>query len=152
MIDAGLPAAPINRIVYDGTRAVVAGGAQFGAQTFGLFASDDDGMSWTPLHDGTWPSLYTFGLDIDPNDPSVLLVATATAGIFRSDDGGGDWTFGVAGTAGISFNAVRFAPGSSTVAFAGASSQGVFRSGDGGDSFVPVSRNLPPIHSVRFAR
>jgi hypothetical protein len=142
---AGLPAVPINRIVYDGTRAVVAGGAQFGSQTFGLFASDDDGMSWTPLHDGTWPSLYTFGLDIDPNDPSILLVATATAGIFRSDDGGGDWTFGVAGTAGISFNAVRFVPGSSTVAFAGASSQGVFRSGDGGASFAPSSTGITAV-------
>lgn len=142
---AGLAAAPINRIVYDGARAIVAGGAQFGSQTFGLFASDDDGMSWTPLHDGTWPSLYTFGVDVDPNDPSVLLVATATAGIFRSDDGGGDWTFGVAGTAGISFNAVRFAPGSSAVAFAGASSQGVFQSADGGASFAPSSTGITAV-------
>ncbi len=141
---AGLPAVPINRIVYDGTRAVVAGGAQFGSQTFGLYASDDDGMNWTPLHDGIWPSLYTFGLDVDPNDPSFLLVAT-TAGIFRSDDGGEEWTFGVAGTAGISFNEVRFAPGSSTDAFAGGSSQGVFRSADGGASFTPSSTGITAV-------
>jgi photosystem II stability/assembly factor-like uncharacterized protein len=142
---AGLPAVPIHRIVYDGARAVVAGGAQFGSQTFGLYASDDDGMSWTPLHDGTWPSLYTFGLDIDPNDPSVLLVATATAGIFRSVDGGAEWAFGVAGTAGVSFNAVRYAPGSSSLVLAGATSQGVFRSADGGAGFAPSSTGITAV-------
>ena len=141
---AGLPAVPINRIVYDGTRAVVAGGAQFGSQSFGLFASDDDGEGWDPLHDGTWPSLFSFGLDVDPNDPSVLLVAT-TAGVFRSEDGGDDWTFGVAGTAGISFATVRYAPGSSTAAFAGASSQGVFQSGDGGASFTHSSIGITAV-------
>lgn len=147
---AGLPAAPIHEIVHDGARAVVAGGAHFESQVFGLYASDDDGVRWTPLHDGSWPSFYTFGLDFDPNDPAILLVATS-AGIFRSDDGGEEWTFGVAGTAGISFNTVRFAPNSSTAVFAGASSLGVFRSADGGVGFTASSTGIYALNVVSVA-
>jgi hypothetical protein len=148
---AGLPAVPVNDLVWDGARAIVAGGAEFGSQTFGLYASDDGGVTWTPLHDGTWPSLYTFGLDLDPNDPAVLLVATAQAGVFRSPDGGASWSFGVAGTAGSTFNTVRFAPGSSTAAFAGAGSRGVFRSGDGGLSFAESSDGLNGVEVTSVA-
>jgi len=34
----------------------------------------------------------------------------------------------------------------------GSTTGSLWYSGDAGDSFVPVSANLPPIHSVRFAR
>ena len=34
----------------------------------------------------------------------------------------------------------------------GSTTGSLWYSGDGGESFVPVSGNLPPIHSVRFAR
>ena len=34
----------------------------------------------------------------------------------------------------------------------GSTTGSLWYSGDAGDSFVPVSSNLPPIHSVRFAR
>ena len=33
----------------------------------------------------------------------------------------------------------------------GSTTGSLWYSGDGGDSFVEVSSNLPPIHSVRFA-
>lgn len=148
---AGLPVVPINDLVWDGARAIVAGGAEFGSQTFGLFASDNGGVTWTPLHDGTWPSLYTFAVDLDPNDASVLLVATARAGIYRSDNGGVSWTFEVAGTADASFNDVRFAPGSSTVSYAGAGSLGVFRSDDGGASFASSTDGINGIDVTSVA-
>ena len=34
----------------------------------------------------------------------------------------------------------------------GSTTGSLWYSGDGGDSFVEVSSNLPPVHSVRFAR
>src|SRR6185503_8372614 len=54
---AGLPTTPENTIIHDGTRFIVGGGQQFGSQNFGLYASPDLGVTWTPLHNGSWPSL-----------------------------------------------------------------------------------------------
>src|SRR2546421_441519 len=58
---AGLPGNPLNAVVYDGTRLLVGGGLLFGSQFVGLYESPDLGVTWTPLHDGTWPVLVVEG-------------------------------------------------------------------------------------------
>src|SRR5690606_11368636 len=54
---AGLPtASPVRAAAYDGARFLVVGGQLFGSQNFGVYASDDLGATWTPLHEPGWPS------------------------------------------------------------------------------------------------
>src|SRR5205823_14480244 len=106
---AGLPTTPENTLIHDGTRFIVGGGQQFGSQNFGLYASSDLGVTWTPLHDVSWPSLVVNKVAVDPNNSAKLFAATVL-GVFKSTDGGVSWQFGAGGTAQISANAVRFAP------------------------------------------
>lgn len=138
---AGLPNAPVNDIEHDGTRFLVAGGQLFGGQNFGLFATINNGVSYTPLHGG-WPMLVVNDVAVDPNNPLSLMAATAGAGIFRSTTGGASWTFGAGGTNGISANSIRFAPGSSSTAFSGAASVGVLRTMDAGNTFALSSNGI----------
>jgi hypothetical protein len=139
---AGLPNNPMQDIVHDGTRVLVCGGQAFGSQTVGLFSSTNDGTNWTPLHDGTWPSLLINDIAIDPNDPNVLLVGSAGKGVFRSVTGGSSWAFGVGGSGSLSVNSVAFAPGSSTTIFTGSSSNAVWKSTTPAPAFSPSSTGI----------
>ncbi|MBP1642239.1 MAG: hypothetical protein H6Q03_908 [Acidobacteria bacterium] len=139
---AGLPANPMRATVFAGTRLLVAGGQLFGSQNVGLYASDDLGVGWTPLHDGTWPLRVVSDVAVDPADPDVLLVATDGAGVNRTTDGGTTWEIGVGGTAGLAAQSLRFRPSSSTDLLLGATSLGVYRSLDGGTNFAPSSAGI----------
>jgi hypothetical protein len=139
---AGLPARPVRDIVHDGTRALVGGGQLFGSQTYGLFSSPDQGVTWTPLHDGTWPNLVVNDIAIDPTNVNQILVGTAGHGIFRSTTGGTSWSFQIGGTGSLSVNAVSFSPGSSSVIYVGSSSNAVWKSTNGGTSFGPSSTGI----------
>ncbi len=139
---AGLPNTPVMDIVHDGTRVLVGGGQLFGSQNFGLFASTNDGVTWTPLHNGTWPVLVVQSIAVDPNNANVIFVGTAAQGVFKSIDGGVNWTFGVGGTSALSVLSVRFSPGSSSVIYTGSSSFAVWKSTDGGATFAPSSTGI----------
>lgn len=139
---AGLPARPVRDLVHDGVRVLVGGGQLFGGQTFGLFTSSDDGVTWTPLHDASWPNLVTQDIAIDPNDVNQILVGTAGRGVFRSTNGGLAWAFEIGGTGTLSVNAVSFSPGSSAVIYTGSSSAAVWKSVDGGASFASSSTGI----------
>jgi photosystem II stability/assembly factor-like uncharacterized protein len=136
---AGVPANPLNDLVHDGSRVLLGGGQLFGSQYVGLYTSDDDGATWVPLHDGSWPLRVVHDIELDPADAGTILLASPGAGVYRSTDSGASWDFGVGGSGSLSLNSVRFAPGSSTEIFLGASSIGVVRSIDGGATFVPSS-------------
>ncbi len=147
---AGLPGNPLNDVVHDGSRVLVGGGQRFGSQSVGLYASSDDGVTWAPLHDGTWPLLVVNDVNLDPNDPNTLLVATAGTGVHRSTDGGSSWQLGIGDTGALAVLSARFAPGSSQLIFLGTSSLGVFRSTDGGTGFGSSTKgiNLVEINSI----
>jgi hypothetical protein len=138
---AGLPNTPINDLVHDGTRVLVCGGQQFGSQNFGLFESINQGLTWTALHDGSWPSLIINDIAVDPNNAATVYVVSPTAGTFRSVNGG-TWEFGVGGTGSLSLLAVRFAPASSTHILLGANSTGVLQSTNGGGVFDITSNGI----------
>jgi photosystem II stability/assembly factor-like uncharacterized protein len=70
---AGLPGNPLNAVVYDGTRLLVGGGLLFGSQFEGLYESPDLGVTWTPLHDGTWPILVVEDIAVDPSDAAKIF-------------------------------------------------------------------------------
>ena len=132
---AGLPNNPMQDIVFDGSRVLLCGGQLFGSQFVGLYSSVNDGVTWTPLHDGTWPMLVINDIGLDPNDQDTLLLASAGKGVFRSIDDGLSWSFQVGGTGSLSVNSVGFAPGSSSTIFLGASSVAVWKSTDAGTTF-----------------
>jgi hypothetical protein len=149
---AGLPNAPINGLVHDGTKVMVCGGQLFGGQNFGLFESINQGATWTAVHAGppAWPSQVVNDVAVDPNNPNTRYVVTATMGVFRSVNGGA-WEFGAGGTGALSLNAVVFAPGSSTDIMLGANAVGVLQSTNSGNSYATTSNGISKLNVVSIA-
>ena len=139
---AGLPGNPLNAVVYDGTRLLVGGGLLFGSQPVGLYESTDLGVTWNPLHDGTWPILVVEDIAVDPNDAARIFVAIDGGGVNRTTDGGATWQIGVGGTQALAGRSIRFQPANSQELFLGTSSLAVFHSTDGGDTFVQSSQGI----------
>ncbi len=147
---AGLPATPINDLVFDNARLLAGGGLLFGTQNFGLYASDKLGVNWTPLHNASWPMLVINDVALSP-DGTTLHVASPGAGLFRSTDNGKSWEFGVGNSGGTSVNSVRHAPGENARLFAGASSIGILRSTNGGDDFTQASIGIGALNVESIA-
>jgi len=139
---AGLPGNPLNAVVYDGTRLLVGGGLLFGSQFVGLYESTDLGVTWNPLHDGTWPVLVVEDIAVDPNDAARIFVAIDGGGVNRTTDGGATWQIGIGGSQALAGRSVRFRPGNSQELFLGTSSLAVFHSTNGGDTFVQSSEGI----------
>lgn len=137
---AGLPGGlPLNDVHYDGSRLLIGGGQLFGGQDVGLYASDDLGVTWTALHDATWPLLVVESIAVDPADSQVILVGTRGAGINRSTDGGATWEVAIGDSDGLSVQSMRFAPGSSSKLLVGTSQLAVYASEDGGTTLESSS-------------
>ncbi|MEM7305940.1 MAG: hypothetical protein AAF682_04685 [Planctomycetota bacterium] len=149
-VSAGLPGNPMQDLEFDGARLLVAGGKLFGSQFVGLYESLNNGTTWTPIHDGTWPSLVIQDIERDPANASTLLVASAGSGIFRSTDDGASWDFGYGGTDGLSVNEVSVTPSGAAPVFAGNSSVAVWRSDDG-LTFAPSSAGIGSLNTVSVA-
>src|SRR5436190_4789450 len=139
---AGLPGNLLNAVVYDGTRLLVGGGLLFGSQFVGLYESTDLGVTWNPLHDGTWPVLVVEDIAVDPSDGARIFVAIDGGGVNRTTDGGATWQIGVGGTQALAGRSIRFQPANSQELFLGTSSLAVFRSTNGGDTFVQSSEGI----------
>jgi photosystem II stability/assembly factor-like uncharacterized protein len=139
---AGLPGNPLNAAAYDGTRLLVGGGLLFGSEFVGLYQSLDLGVTWTPLHDGTWPILVVEGIAVDSNDAARIFVAIDGGGVNRTTDGGATWQIGVGNTEALAGRSIRFQPGNSQELFLGTSSLAVFRSTNSGDTFVQSSEGI----------
>ncbi|MEW6071346.1 MAG: hypothetical protein AB1726_01965 [Planctomycetota bacterium] len=135
---AGLPANPMNDVVHDGTRVLLCGGQLFGGQNVGLYETTDDGVTWVPLHDGSWPILAIRDIEIDPASASTIYVGSAGAGIYRSIDGGATWSFGIGGTSAFSVNEICVDPAGGAPVYVGSSSVAVWKSADG-TSFAGAS-------------
>lgn len=147
---AGLPANPLNDIVHDGTRVLLGGGQLFGSQNVGLYSSVNDGVSWTAIHDVTWPTQVVNDIQIDPTNTANIFLATPK-GIFSSTNSGTSWSFGVGNTSSLSCNSVRHDTLNPSRLFAGASSTAVFRSLDAGASFVQSSVGIGQLNVFSVA-
>lgn len=145
---AGLPNNPLNAVAFAGDRLLVGGGQNFGSQYVGLYASDDLGATWTPLHTSNWPLRVVTDIAIDPADVDTILVATDGAGINRSTDGGASWTVRVTGSAQLAAQSVSF---DGNAVYAGASSLAVFKSADGGASFAQSADGISQINLYSIA-
>jgi photosystem II stability/assembly factor-like uncharacterized protein len=143
---AGLPSNPMHAVVYDGNRLLVGGGQRFGSEFVGLYESTDLGMTWTPLHDGTWPVLVVESIAVDAADTQTILAAIDGSGVNRTTDGGATWQIGVGGTGALAGRSLRYRPASSTDLLLGTSSLAVFRSTDGGDTFFSSSSGISELN------
>jgi photosystem II stability/assembly factor-like uncharacterized protein len=139
---AGLPGNPLNAVVYDGTRLLVGGGLLFGSQFVGLYESPDLGVTWNPLHDGSWPILVVEDIAVDPTDAARIFVAIDGGGVNRTTDGGVTWQVGIGGSQALAGRSIRFRPGNPQELFLGTSSLAVFHSTNGGDTFVQSSEGI----------
>src|SRR5437899_7414612 len=148
---AGLPGNPLNAVVYDGTRLLVGGGLLFGSQFVGLYESPDLGVTWTPLHDGTWPVLVVEDIAVDSNDAARIFVAIDGGGVNRTTDGGATWQIGIGGSQALAGRSIRFRPGSSQELFLGTSSLAVFHSTNSGDTFVQSSQGISELDLFSIA-
>jgi photosystem II stability/assembly factor-like uncharacterized protein len=114
------------------------------SSTGGLWKSTDAGLSWQVLTDNL-PTLSTSDIAIDPNNPSIIYLATGEnnfspetpgKGIFKSTDGGISWAYlsqdpnSTNIFAGIIFKLVLHPVNSNTILTAGSS--GLKLSSDGG--------------------
>ena len=148
---AGLPGNPLNAVVYDGTRLLVGGGLLFGSQFEGLYESPDLGVTWTPLHDGTWPILVVEDIAVDPSDAARIFVAIDGGGVNRTTDGGATWQIGIGGSQALAGRSIRFRPGNSQELFLGTSSLAVFHSTNGGDTFLQSSEGISELDLFSIA-
>lgn len=102
------------------------------------------------------------GLAIHPNDPSIVLLASATGGIWKSTDSGDSWRPVSDGAPSLAVSSVAFAPSNPSIAFAATGEvdnaggetfpaqslgtylgAGLLRSGDGGETWSRVDLDLP---------
>jgi hypothetical protein len=140
-----------NDVVHDGTHLYLCGGVPNASQAFGFWSSTNDGVTWTQIHDENWPSLYINDIELDPQDPNHILLATEGQGVFQSTDGGADWTFGLGRTSRLILNSVRFSPWRSSRILLGASAIGVVTSNYGGVNFRQESNGIDALNVTSIA-
>src|SRR5438874_1764668 len=143
----GLPGNPLNAVVYDGTRLLVGGGLLFGSQFVGLYESPDLGVTWTPLHDGTWPVLVVEDIAVDPSDAARIFVAIDGGGVNRTTDGGTTWLLESAPP--TRYSNVHFAPDGTLYAISSGPSsvaqEGLYRRENNG-SWTPLGPDQGPLY------
>lgn len=119
-----------------------------GAPSGGIWKSDDNGSSWTPLADGL-PNLGVSDIVIHPHFPDTMYMSTGdgssgdtyTYGVLKSVDGGQTWD-----TTGLSFeinqaeNIRRLVLDTiNPNVLIAAGTDGIFRTEDGGDNWQQVA-------------
>ncbi|MBX3365640.1 MAG: hypothetical protein KF866_12860 [Phycisphaeraceae bacterium] len=147
---SGLPNNPMNDVIWQNGDWIIGGGQLFGGQVVGVYRSNNNGTSWTAMHDGSWPSLVVTDVQAIPGTVGGLLVST-TAGIHRSMSGTpGTWDISAGGTSPYACLAVRHAPDDANRIYIGANSFGVVRSTDNlaSSSISSVGIGALDVHSI----
>lgn len=110
----------------------------FDTYSIGVMKSFDGGLTWQPTG-----LIHTIGqfvvcrkIEMHPNNPNILLVATSD-GLFKTIDAGDTWTEVASG----SYRDIHYHPTNSSIVYA--SSSRFYKSTDGGDNFVQISSGLP---------
>lgn len=126
----------------------------------GLWRTDDAGINWRNISDGSFRTGSIGAIAIAPSDPNVMYVGTGEEairgqsssygnGVYRSTDQGRTWTnVGLSGTRQIS--AVRVHPSDPNVVYVaaqgdrwkGSAERGVYRSKDGGATWTLVLKGV----------
>jgi hypothetical protein len=134
---------------------------------FGVFATDDAGVSWRSIADGL-PADFGFPIAASPRTPGTAWVVPLVADmerlppggrlrVHRTRDGGGSWTelgqgLPDASWAAVMRDAMCVDEGDPTGVYVGTRDGCVYASADEGDSFTTVAAHLPDVLVVRAAR
>jgi photosystem II stability/assembly factor-like uncharacterized protein len=134
---------------------------------FGVFATDDAGVSWRSIADGL-PADFGFPVLASPRTPGTAWVVPLVADmervppggrlrVHRTRDGGGSWTELADGLPDASWAAVMrdaacVDDGDPTGVYVGTRDGCVYASADEGDRFTQVAGHLPDVLVVRAAR
>ena len=102
----------------------------------GLWRSEDDGASWSPLTRDFDP----VSLAVSPSDPSFLYAGTY--GMARSQDGGQTWRSDTVGLPADWVFSLAVDPTDPRRVYAGVYRRGVFRSTDGGATWASLGPGL----------
>ena len=63
-----------------------------GIDEYGMYRSDDGGVSWSASVAGLEPNSSLRKILFDPTDHSIIYTCDILSGVYRSDDGGDSWT------------------------------------------------------------
>ena len=113
----------------------------------GLWRTTDSGATWTRLASGL-TSTNLWAVDIDPSNPSVVLVGSFDAGVFRSTNAGASWIQSSQGLPGMVVLCLARNPASPSTVYAGIRYHGVSKSTDGGMTWNPANNGIPGNESV----
>ncbi|MGI9602441.1 MAG: VPS10 domain-containing protein [Acidimicrobiales bacterium] len=115
----------------------------------GVFRSDDGGNVWFDVS-GDLPAAEAPAVAVSPDDPDIVLVATAADGLHRTDDGGENWT-PVEGVGRV--RVAEFGAAGTNVVVVGTATGRVHRSDDAGRTWVSTAADLgSPIRSLAVGR
>lgn len=117
----------------------------FYASTFGrgIFRSDDEGETWSPIAEGLPKELSNSPqtIALDPSDPKVLYVSTF-GGVYKSDDQGKNWNLKSEGLGNSAARFVATDPRNPNIIYT-ASYELLYKSSNGGESWYSKGRGLP---------
>ncbi len=124
-----------------------------GAPAGGIWKTTDGGSTWDTLFD-EFPQIGVSGIAIDPNNSSIVYIATGdddasdsfSAGVFKSVDGGANWQeTGLSPDTQNEFdtmNEIVISPASSDIIWVG-TTDGLQRSDDAGDTWdIKLAGNI----------
>lgn len=110
---------------------------------WGIFKSTDGGMSWVNKQNGIPGFKNTWSIDVDPDNESVIYIATNDSGILKSVDGGENWIEINSGLEDAKpFHSVSICPANTQVVLAGSEDGRIFRTTDGGVSWQSVFSDI----------
>ena len=101
-----------------------------GANTGGVWKTEDAGATWIPLHDN-FTNLSVYSVTIDPSNSDIYFFGSSDGLIFKSEDAGATWNF--LSDAGNSLvNKILLHPTNSNMMFITMQNGGIKRSVDAG--------------------
>ncbi len=131
----------------------------------GLYKSINGGTSWSASNGGVLGNHVVYDIEIDPNNPNVIYVATRInvgAGdynnlrgyLYKSTNAGASWTLLITGDAFSTldyFYDIDVNPLNSSELYLTAHSHGFYKSTDGGASFNPINNGVSDLSARSFA-
>jgi photosystem II stability/assembly factor-like uncharacterized protein len=131
--NAGLAAGDVRAI---GVTASTLYAAEFSGP--GLFASSNDGASWTAL--AGLPNSPIMSLAIWQGDPRIVYAGTGGAGVWKSSDGGSTWQPTALG--GTTIHGISIDAQNPSLVFAMSIGGSVYRSSNGGATWTDVGTSF----------
>lgn len=111
-----------------------------GAETGGVWRTEDGGQNWTPLNDD-FVNMRVYAVAIDPQINTTYYFGSDNGVIFKSLDSGATWN-PITSIGNSSVNKILIDPVDSNKIFATSSYAGIYRTDDGGENWANVTTDV----------